>query len=159
MAFTPFAGSAGRMKAVAVTPALSTPQPTLTGLTTAAVAGITGWDLDLKTEDGGGIVHFESSATSGGVLMTEQLQGGVGTWSVKINGIYDGDTTATEEKFVNGAFVQMDLLYSRASTYGRYACNGKVKDYQEKWDVKANAVVFSCTVEGHSTLPAPSIPV
>lgn len=158
MAFNPFSGSSGRLKSIAVTPDLTVPTPVLTGLTTAAVAGIVGFDVDTKVEDGGGIVHYESPSLATGPVAMEQLQGGIFSWSAKIAGMYDGDTTKTHAKFADGGFVVADLIYSRADTLGLYGCAGKIKNYAEKFDIKANAVTFTCTLEGTGLLPAATRP-
>lgn len=158
MAFTPFAGSAGRLKSVAVTPSLSVPTPTLTGLSTTVTAGIDGWELSQTTEDGGPLYHYEGDATTAGVIAPVRLQGGLGNSVVTARGFYDGDTTSTDERFVNGAFVVMDLIFSRASTYGRYGVPGKIMSYKETEDIKANAIRFEVTVEIHGTPAAPTVP-
>lgn len=152
MAFTPFQGSDGRLKATKVAADLTVPAPTITG-TTAAVIGITKWAVQFEDQHGEPIHHFESTATANGMLWGLQINGGTQVWKASVEGYFDGDSGtsyAAYELFQNGAWVKADFVYDKTVGTGHYGCGAKVSGWQTQGPgVKDGPVKFSCTLLGH----------
>lgn len=157
MAFTPYAGSDGRLLWVVVAPGLTTPLPgSLTTGTTVAFAGITSWKINVRLEGSGTIHHFESTGAATGPLWGESVQGGCLSWSADVEGFYDGDSTNTATKLFIGTIAEADFLYSKGANIGRKSNTVKVIDYAEDSQVKGERLTFTAKLEGHSALTAPS---
>ncbi len=157
MAFTPYAGSDGRLLWVVVAPGLTTPLPgSPTGGTTLATAGITSWQIHVTLEGSGTIHHFEGTGAATGPVWGESVQGGCASWTADIEGFYDGDTTSTAAKFFIGTIAEADFIFSRGASYGRKANVVKVIDYTEGNQVKGERGTFTAKVEGSGALTAPS---
>ena len=155
MAFTPVSGSAGRLGVLPIAASLSVPMPTFSG-SPVPIAGITSWKLDLK-RDQGKVLHFESTATGTGVLMEEQIQGGVGSWTVSIEGEYDSaSATLTDTNFSLGAAVYFNLIFSKYANFGYKNCQGVVASIGPGSNVRNSPSSFTATIEGHGTVPTPS---
>jgi len=154
MAFTPVHGSRGRITAIFVTPDLTLPVPTLTGLTQAPVNGITKWRLNLEAQAGDQIHHFEGTTSAAGIIQGEEIQGGVGTHTVDIEGYFDlAATVGTEIQWRPGVFVVMDLIYNRATGLtGHSNVYGKVMTLSMGPGVKDGPVTFAAKVRVHSTV-------
>ncbi len=152
MAFTPYAGSAGNFKLVNIAAALSTPMPSLTG-STASIAGIRSWALKPNVNSKS-LTHFQSTASTQGLLWADQIQGGTATWTVTVRGYFDGDSTDSSEYFVLAGIVKFDLVFNKNATAGYYACYGKVLDFAPDQQVDGEPLSFSATIEGHGALPA-----
>lgn len=155
MAFTAMAGSHGRLKAVVVAPSLAVPVPTLTGLSTANVAGIRSWKVRTKHE-GARSLHFESPVDAAGSVYPEHMQGGVTEWSVEIEGEFDGDSTDSQDWFQAGEFLVFDLILHKTSALGRYQCKGKIMGGPDHGPQvrSTDPQLFTVTIDGHGTLPA-----
>jgi hypothetical protein len=150
-------GSDGRLKAIAVAADLSVYYPTITG-TTAAVAGIRKWTLRLVGQTPEALHHFESAATTAGMLWGEQIQGGTQIWEADVQGYIDLTSTSsylTYTLFTNGAAIKADLVYDKAVGTGHYGLGAKIFDWQTQGpEVKGNAVEFTCKLLGHGALTA-----
>ena len=99
MAFTPYAGTAGGVKY---------------GAGSTAFVGIFSWKIDKRVE----VVkttNFESTADANGVVWETYLAS-IGSATGSFEGIFDGDTTNTEEVVPIGTTVLLDLLYRKAAT-------------------------------------------
>jgi hypothetical protein len=160
MAFTPIQGSDGRLMAITVAANLSLPMPVNTG-TAANIDGITKWVLMIEDNHGDPIHHFESSATAYGMLWGEQIQGGVQTYKVDIEGYIDLDSTSTYADYTlfnNGAIVRANLIYDKTVATGLYGLMCKISNWRTAGpEVKGGPVKFSCTLLGHGALPALSV--
>ena len=152
MAFTPYAGSAGNFKLVNVAANLALPMPSLTG-STASIAGIRSWALKPNVNSKS-LTHFQSTASTQGLLWADQIQGGTATWTVTVRGYFDGDSTDSSEYFVLAGIVKFDLVFNKNATAGYYACYGKVLDFAPDQQVDGEPLSFSATIEGHGALPA-----
>lgn len=156
MAFTPFQGSDGRLKAIKVAADLTVPAPTITG-TTAAVASITKWAVTFEDQHGDPIWTFESSATANGMLWGLQINGGVQVWKAEIEAYLDGDSSSTYaayELFQNGSWLKADFVYDKAVGTGHYACGAKVAGLRLLGpEVKSGPVKFGCSLLGHGAFP------
>src|SRR4051812_15936324 len=126
-----YAGSAGRFKSILVAPNLSLPVPVIGTPTTAAIAGINSWKLSVTLESGT-VVHFENSSYADGSLAPDQIQGGIKSWSVTGEGIYDGASNPNSStNFEVNNFVVFDLIFSKTTAFGRKQCVGKIVSLDE----------------------------
>lgn len=159
MAFNPFQGSDGRLKAILVAADLTKPAPTITG-TTAAISGLTEWAIEFEDNHGDPIHHFESASTTYGMLWGEQIQGGTQVWKAPITGYFDGDSTSSYAAFLlwnNGVFVKADFVLDKTVGTGWYGCGAKMSQYKNLGPkVKGGPVFFSGVLLGHGALPAMS---
>jgi hypothetical protein len=99
VAFTPYAGTAGGVKY---------------GAGSTAFVGITSWKLDKRVE----VVkttNFESTADGNGVVWETYLAS-LGSATGSLEGMFDGDTTNSEECIPIGTTVALDLFYRKAAT-------------------------------------------
>ena len=119
MAFTPYAGHSGRVRhAVGNT----------------AIAGITSWKLDKKVE----VVpttNFESTADSNSIVWETYLAG-LGSASGSCEGIFDGDTTNSEEIFVMGTTVTLDLLFHKTGPVGYIDLSAIITGFTPNHDLR-----------------------
>ena len=156
MAFTPFQGSDGRLKAIKVVADLTVPAPTITG-TTAAISGVTEWSIELEDNHGDPIFHFESTATTDGMLWGLQINGGTQVWKAPITAYFDGDTASAYAAYLiwnNGCWVKADFLLDKAVNTGFYGCGAKVSQYKLLGPkVKGGPVFWSAVLLGHGALP------
>jgi hypothetical protein len=160
VAFTPLAGSAGRLKAAVAAADLDAVLPTLTGLNTAALAGVRRWRISPEMEGAGGITHFEIAANDAGVLFQEQLQGGTGRFSIEVELIFDAQVSGGSDVFIVGQFFVLDLIFSRYTTLGRYGTVGKVMNFEQGPSVEdgSKGQIMSVRLDGHGVPPPVSIP-
>ena len=154
MATTFFAGSQGRMKLIGVAPSLSDAFVSFSG-TTANVAGIRSWKVNVSVEQPPA-VHFETSASTTGVLYEQQVQGGIGRWSAEVEGYFDGDTAASSAVFGMGEMVVCDFIYNKASGVGHKSANGKVTSFSPGGQVGGGLFTFTATIAGSGAFPDPS---
>jgi hypothetical protein len=153
MSFSPQAGYAGRVRSFRATPVLAAGQPTLTGLTPVTIAEITKWSVKHSLKSGANpIVTYESAGNASGTLYGDVLQGGVGSWTVDVQGFYSID--GTDSRFAIGFFVVMDLIPNKSAAFGYNDVSGKVTSYNTDFDVNSDAVTFSATIQGTGQFPA-----
>jgi hypothetical protein len=161
MAFTPFQGSDGRLKAIKIVADLTVPAPALGAGTTVAVSGLTEWAIEIEDAHGEAIHHFESAATTDGMLWGQQINGGTQVWKSPITGYFDGDSASTYAAYLiwnNGCWVKADFVLDKAVGTGLYACQAKISQYKLLGPkVKGGPVFFSAVLLGHGALPALSV--
>lgn len=149
-------GTDGRFKQVALAPNLLLQYPVIGSPTTAAIAGITAWKLNLKLETGR-VVDFESSAYSTGGLAPERVQGGILEWSVAVEGIYDrAANPISSTQFFPGQFTVFDLIFSKGATFGYKNCVGEITDFAAGPSIGQTPQTFTATIAGHGLLPTPT---
>jgi hypothetical protein len=159
MAFTPFAGTDGRIKAITVAADLTLPYPTITG-TTAAISGIRKWALEFDDKMGDPIHHFESAANAYGVLWGQWLQGGTQVYKVNVEMYFDGDSASSyiaTTIWMNGAFVKADFVLDKTVGTGFYGCGGKISQLKylgPDVDRGGSGDLLSFVFLGHGALPA-----
>ncbi len=102
MAYTPLAGSAGRLRL---------------GSATSGVSGVTSWELAQKSEIFPG-THFESGAEATGVIAEDRVASNIAGYTIRFTAWFDADTVTTFSNFPIGTGVVMDLLYNKATTFG-----------------------------------------
>ena len=117
------------------------------------IAGIRSWALKPNVNSKS-LTHFQSTASTQGLLWADQIQGGTATWTVTVRGYFDGDSTDSSEYFVLAGIVKFDLVFNKNATAGYYACYGKVLDFAPDQQVDGEPLSFSATIEGHGALPA-----
>lgn len=163
MAFTPLQGSDGRLKAIIIVADLTLPAPAIGAGVTAAIAGITKFTIEFEDNHGDPIHHFESSATTNGMLWGEQINGGTQVYKAPIEGYLNLDATstyagATPVVFNNGVWLKADFVYDKAVATGHYANQVKVSALRFLGpEVKGGPVKFSCVLLGHGALTALSV--
>lgn len=79
-----------------------------------AVAGINKWSFD-KVVQLTQSTNFETTADSNGVVWETQLLG-LGSSTGSCEGLFDGDTTNSEERFPIGTQIVLDLYYKKSAT-------------------------------------------
>ncbi len=136
MAFTAFAGSAGRVRI---------------GSGDTAVAGINSWKLSKKMETVK-TTHFETTADANGYIHETHVKGLVGTTG-SCSGLYDGDTTNTEDVFTIGASLTLDLLFDKTSSAGFVNVAVTVTGFDPEHDLR-DAGKVSITFEVNGVAPA-----
>lgn len=157
MAFEPFAGTSGRLKAIKVAPNLTTDVITFTG-STVTLPEVTGWDINW-TRDGGSpeVMTFEAAADAEGTLYPTKIRGGAARWSITIQCVVDGDTTNSFEKMPPGAAIVMDALYHKSSSRGFIGLNVVTTSMPTKTSVTDKTATFTLTADGTGALPSPTI--
>lgn len=154
MAFTPVHGSRGRVTSIVTTPDLTSPLPTLTALTQAPVNGITKWRMNLEAQAGDPIHHFEGTATTFGIIWGQEVQGGIMTATVDVEGYYDLDSSVgTIISFAPGAILVVDFVWNRAGTLpGLSNTVCKVMSLQFGPGIKDGPVTYTARMRVHSTV-------
>jgi len=157
MAFEPFSGTSGRLKAIRVTPVLTTDVITFAG-STANLPEVTGWDINWS-RDGGSpeVLTFEAAADTEGTLYPTKLRGGVARWSITLQCVVDGDTTNSFEKMPPGAAIVMDALYHKSSSRGFIGLNVVTTSMPTKTAVTDKTATFTLTADGTGALPSPTL--
>ena len=157
MAFNPYAGTSGRVKAIKVAPDLTTDVITFTG-STVTLPEVTGWDINW-TRDGGSpeVVTFEAASDLEGTLYPTKLRGGIARWSITLQCVVDGDTTNSFEKMPPGAAIVMDALYHKSSSKGFQSLTVVTNSMPTKTSVTDKTATFTVTADGSGALPAPTI--
>ncbi len=153
---TYLAGTSGRVKAIAVTPVLTTDTVTFAG-STATIASITQWELSVSGQPTKSLT-LESGADAQGRLYADLLRGGVTEWSFSVQGQFDA-SPATPSTFGEGVFAVCDFLLKKATAagvIGYVSCNGMFHDFRITGvNTTSNAaVMFSATFSGSGVLPA-----
>lgn len=152
MATAYFAGTSGRLKAVAIAPDLTTDIVTFSGSTVTQVA-ITEWELQVSVTGNADSITLESATTAQGLLTKARLRGGIEEWSFNFKGQFNPD----QNTLTNGVFAVADFLVKKVSTGGTgySGCTGQIQNYQVT-GVSANGgtVMFSATFVGSGSLPA-----
>lgn len=150
------AGTSGGLKAVLVTPVLTTDTVTYSG-STVAIASITKWDFADSPE--GQLpesITLESGANAQGLLYPVPLRGGTARYTVEIQGQHDQNPLSSTT-FGNGCFVVADFLIKKSTAFGYTGCNGRISNYRITGvDVKGSVVMFSCTFSGSGAPPVPA---
>jgi len=144
MAYTPPAGSWGRLKLIKVA-APSGATITWTG-STAAKAGITSWRLnDARAGGVPSALDFESTADAYNVLYPQLLSGGVAEpATLDIAGIIDIDaTTGTVVALPHNAPVVVDALYFKTGTKGYVGLECVVQSFEEGTKVDDKTATFT----------------
>lgn len=157
MAFTPYSGTSGRVKAIKVAPDLTQDTITFTG-STATLVEVTGWDINWA-RDGGApeVLTFEAAADSEGTLYPTKIRGGVARWSITLQCVVDGDTTNSFEKLPPGAAIVMDALYHKSSSDGFAGLNVVINAMPTKTAVTEKTATFTVTADGSGALPSPTL--
>lgn len=157
--FNTYAGSAGRVKIYLVTPDLTVGPPVFpVNPVRTVVNGAKKWAINPKL-DSAKIRHFESPGDSFGVIYPTKLQGGLGDWTVTIEGYYDADSAgSTDFKFHVGQFLVVDLIFSKASGYGRYECQTEVIDVAPSVEFSSEPSNFRALLDGFGVPPEPGFP-
>lgn len=148
-----FAGVEGRLKLALIAPNLALDIPVLSA-STVTIAGITDWKVTLTAEQAG-IVHFESPATATGVLGTEQIQGGIETWTAEITGFYYADPSSPSAYvFTLGSFAKIDFIIGKNnSDFGYKGAYAKIMNYSPASGVNGGPDKFTMSVSGHGLFP------
>lgn len=120
MAFTPFAGTGGRIRlGGSNTRAGVTTAYPFAGQSNVAIAGITSWRFPQQAEKAE-VTNFESPMDGLGRVWKEFLAG-VCTATVQIEGVFDADTTAGSAAAFNvGQFIVCDLLFFKNPPVGYF---------------------------------------
>ncbi len=157
MAFNPFSGTSGRLKAIKVAPDLTTDTITFTG-SPATLPEVTGWDINWA-RDGGSpeVMTFEAEADAEGTLYPTKLRGGTARWSITLQCVVDGDTTNSFEKMPPGAAIVMDALYHKSSSKGFQSLNVVTNAMPTKTSVTDKTATYTVTADGSGALPSPTI--
>ncbi len=156
MAAAYLAGTSGRLKAVAITPVLTTDTITWAGAT-VTIAEITEWTLTVTSVGGAPkSLTFESSTTAQGKLVADLLRGGVEEWSFDIKGQYNvGDPSMVT--LGDGVAVKADFIKKKVTTAGNgyIGCNGVIENFQDTGvSVQGGVQMFSAKFAGSGLLPA-----
>ena len=140
MAFTPMAGTAGRVKSG-----------------TNTVAGITSWKRQ-STAAAIPIPHFESSADVTTSTVQPNKLKGLGDNKVMIEGIYNTDATDGTEvgtpALTNGASVTLDLVVDKTGLKGYDGVSGFISEFSVTCQINNQATAFTATVEVNGVFPA-----
>jgi hypothetical protein len=153
---TYYAGTSGRVNAIAVTPVLTTDTVTFAG-SAATIASITKWTLSNQFNgEAPQSLTLESSADVQGTLYPDLLRGGTATYSFSVEGQYDASPN-TPATFGNGVFAVCDFLLKKNVAFGYTGCNGRFQNFQiTGTDVRSGVVMFSATFMGSGVLPVPA---
>lgn len=153
-AFDPFSGVNARVKAVAITPVLTTDVVTVSGTTTAWLEH-TGWNLE-KTADGPKIYTANSSADAEGSIAPQLLRGSLLSNKLNLEGVYNGGTTTTDARFKEGSFVKIDVIFHATYALGYYGMLAKVVSFKPGAKIGPEAIQVSIGLEISGLVPAPS---
>jgi hypothetical protein len=117
------------------------------------------WNFDFPI-NGASFVGFGSPADANGVIYPEELKGGVGPWTVDIEGAFNANSAAGANTFLRfqpGRFIYFSMVLSKASGFGFHGCKGKIIGFNPGVDVKSNKPSPArIRVKGSAPLPAPS---
>lgn len=136
MAYTPYGGSAGRVRV---------------GSGDTAVAGLTSWKLSKKMETVK-TTHFETTTDANGFIHETHVKGLVGTTG-SCSGLYDGDAVNSEDIFTIGASLSLDLLFDKTSSAGFTNVAVTVTGFDPEHDLR-DAGKFAVTFEVNGVAPA-----
>jgi len=153
-AFDPFSGVNARIKAVAITPVLTTDLVTVSGTTTAWLEH-TGWDFD-RSADGPKIYTSNSTADAEGSIAPLLLRGSLLSNKLNLEGIYNGGTTTTDARFKEGSFVKIDVIFHGTYGLGYYGMLAKVVSFKPGAKIGPEATKVSIGLEISGLVPAPS---
>lgn len=142
-----FAGTSGRVQAVAVSPVLTTDTITFSG-TPATVAEAYGWRAQVQKTDTK-FVGFESDANAQGVVFEQQLRGGIGSWSASI----EVALTAAGAWAVGQALV-VDLLAQKGADTGYEGLNCVIRSFSPGTGVNQPFSTITVEVAGSGVWPA-----
>ena len=139
MAFDALAGYSAQLWIVArVSQAASTDYPDLSAAATEVVmAEFQKWSVDEQLESPK-FVCTAAPINSEGVVGKLALSGGIGTYTVTIEGVYNADSdagAATFARLKQGAFVSMHLFLQQKSAYGYGNVQGKIVSRSVNTDV------------------------
>lgn len=151
-------GTEGRFKYIALTPNLALQVPVIGSPSTVAIAGITSWKVSPTLEAGGVAYDFESTASASGILAPSQIQGGLGPWTVDIEGNYDAAANPlTSSQFLLGYFCVFDLVISKGMPLTFSNCVGKIVVAPTFGPTLRNTpTTFTLKIDGHGALPTPA---
>lgn len=159
---TYYAGTSGRLSVSVVTPVLTTDSVDFTSAlsalatgisSTAVIAEITKWSLSNPfAGEAPRSLTLESTADSEGVVYGEVLRGGVGSYTVAIEGQFNSSNAAM---FRNGVMAAAAFLVKKNVAAGYKTCVGRLNNFQITGvSSQGGTVMFSATFEGSGLLPA-----
>lgn len=146
MPFTPFSGTAGRVRVGSNT----------------TVAGIKSWKLSKQVQVIP-IPNFESTADSDGVIWPGHLRG-LGSATGSLEGYYDTDATTKTEGGTPGLSVglavTLDLLFDKTGPFGYSNVLVTITGFETGANVENQASAFTATftVNGDPTKAIGSVP-
>jgi hypothetical protein len=149
--FSGFAGTSGRVKAVAITPALTDDDVTFSG-TPLTIAEFNKWTL---TEQMDGeppmILTFESPTNTEGTMFSELLDGGKGSFTVELSGVQKQVPTIN---FKLGQKIVLDLFAKKSASFGRQNVNVAITNIRQEQGVDQSVMTFSISCKGSGVPPA-----
>lgn len=146
-----FAGTSSRVKSVAITPVLTTDQPTYTG-SPATLAETTDWAIGYTLRGKTTFLGQESDANAEGVLHDQQLRGGTANWTVRV----EAAETAVTGVLAIGSFYYLDLILQKGAATGRKNCPVKLVGINPSTGVGKPYATTTLEFDGNGVLPAVS---
>lgn len=154
MAIEYYAGTSGRVKAIKITPDLTTDEVAYAG-TTLTMAEIQSWEINWSQESPPESITFESEADAEGHLYPEIHRGGIARWSGTLTALVNGDTTDSFAALPSGCFFIADMLFHKSSSDGFANLKCKMTGRPVKTGVQEKMATFTMNFVGSGALAAP----
>lgn len=139
MAYTPLAGSAGRIKVHGG----------------SVIASITGW-REKQTSEMLKVTSFESGVDANSVIAEQYVGSNIAGTVIDIEGYFDSGTPTSVASFPIGTALIIDFLYQKTGALGRYGVVCLVNDYADGPKLR-EAQTFTAQVTVNGVMPQPSL--